>query len=59
MVSFAQKYWSKVCSGVLLAGVLGLGGVSLYERFAGDCCNRGAACCHPGAACCNHKVAAR
>jgi len=36
----------------------GLGGYTVYQRFADDCCYPGASCCHPGAACCaaRHKA---
>ncbi len=60
MLQKIRARWSTISTGVLLATVLGLGGVRLYEYVAGDCCGPGASCCTPGAPCCaGHKTAAK
>jgi hypothetical protein len=55
MFTFVRTHWSKISTGFLLAAVLGLGGVRVYEHFAGDCCQAGSPCCHPGASCCHGR----
>ncbi len=59
MFTSIRTHWSKISTGLLLATVLGIGGVKLYERFAGDCCQPGASCCQPGASCCHGKHVAQ
>lgn len=60
MFTSIRTHWSKISTGLLLATFIGVGGVKLYERLAGDCCQPGASCCQPGASCCHGKhVAAR
>lgn len=61
MFTLIRTHWSKISAGLLLATLLGTGGVKVYERFAGDCCFPGAPCCHLGSPCCHgqHKLALR
>jgi hypothetical protein len=60
MLNMIRSNWSKFAGGLLLAGVLGLGGVNAYERLTASCCTPGASCCTPGASCCRgHQVALR
>jgi hypothetical protein len=61
MLTLIRTHWSKVSSGLLLAALLGIGGVHAYRHFVGDCCQPGASCCFPGSPCCNghHPVAQR
>jgi hypothetical protein len=61
MVTLIRTHWSKISTGLLLATLLGAGGMKVYEPVVGDCCQPGASCCHPGSPCCNHhqKVALR
>jgi hypothetical protein len=57
MSSFLRTHWSKISTGLLVATLLGMGGVKVYERVAGDCCQPGSACCYPGSSCCHGKHA--
>jgi hypothetical protein len=61
MFNLIRAHWSKISAGLFVATLLGVGGMQVYQRFAGDCCQPGAACCHPGSPCCHgrEKVAAR
>jgi len=44
---------AKAWAGILLAGLVGIAGVRLHERYAGSCCYPGAPCCHLGSPCCH------
>ncbi len=54
MLNRIRTHWSKISTGLLLATLLGVGGVKLHERLGGDCCGLGLACCYPGSPCCHH-----
>jgi hypothetical protein len=53
MLNLIRTHWSKISTGLLLATLLGVGGMKLYGRVARDCCQPGASCCHPGSPCCH------
>lgn len=55
MLTWIRSRWSTISTGLLVATLLGAGGVKAYERLAGDCCQPGASCCHPGSSCCHHS----
>ncbi len=55
MLTLIRAHWSKISTGLLLAAVLGTGGVKVYQHFSGDCCHPGASCCFPGSHCCHAK----
>jgi hypothetical protein len=57
MLTWFRAHWSKISKGLLLAGVVGVGGVELYDYFSDDCCEAGAPCCYPGSPCCSAKHA--
>ena len=61
MLTFMRTHWSKISTGLLLALIAGMGGMTAYERLTGDCCKPGASCCYPGSPCCHghDKVAER
>jgi hypothetical protein len=59
MFAKIRAHWSKISTGLLLATLLGLGGLHLYDRTAGDCCKPNAACCVPGASCCHGRSVAQ
>ena len=58
MLSFVRRNWSRISTGLMLAALVGVGGVELHDRYAGSCCHAGAACCHPGSPCCHGKSTA-
>jgi hypothetical protein len=41
MLTLIRAHWSKISTGLLLAILLGAGGMKVCERFAGDCCQPG------------------
>jgi hypothetical protein len=45
---------SRLSTGLLLATLLGAGGVTAYKHFTADCCQPGSPCCYPGSPCCHH-----
>jgi hypothetical protein len=55
--TFLATHWRKISTGILLASVLGMGGVKLHAALADDCCSPGSPCCHPGSPCCHHANA--
>ena len=60
MMNVLRAHGRKIMAGFALAGVLGLGGMNLYQRFAAnDCCYPGSPCCAPGSPCCNHGATAQ
>ena len=61
MLTFIRAHRQRITTGLMLAGLLGLGAAQVYDHYYGDCCQPGAACCHPGSPCCHHgdQVATR
>jgi hypothetical protein len=55
IASFIRRNRSKLSAGLLLATLVGAGGLQAYEHFTGSCCHAGAACCHPGSPCCHGR----
>ena len=54
VTKFLFDNWRKISTGLLLATVLGAGGVKVHQMMTGDCCQPGSPCCYPGSPCCHH-----
>jgi hypothetical protein len=53
MMNLFRSNWSRISTGLLLATLLGVGGMTAYQRLTGDCCYPGSPCCYPGSPCCH------
>jgi hypothetical protein len=58
MLNLIRTNWSRISTGLLLATLLGVGGMTAYQRLGSDdCCHPGSPCCYPGSPCCHHAAA--